>query len=224
MYYKLTRKGYRVLLRDDAAEPPGKYSFGRVSRNQHLHTLALEDFINKTFEAAARHGLAIRDCWADGTVELSGDGPSLFPDFVFTLVAPTSQQFHFCVEFDRHTQTINSAINRDAIEWKIRRYESYHYLVERGGENFRVLFPTIGTQQHVQNITEAAAQIVLEPKREIFYAAKVADFEKAANPFTQTLWLSQRGHASALIPKYHPKARRPVSQRQRPLAWWFALA
>jgi hypothetical protein len=102
-----------------------------------------------------------------------------------TVVAHDGRRYHYCIELDNATQSIRSETNLDALEWKIRRYEAWQYAAAERGENFRVLFATTGSRAHAKNIVAAAADVLLEPRRELVLSCRLEDYLAAPNPFTQ---------------------------------------
>ena len=220
-YYKLSPKGYREMAEKIRSRPPGKYSFSQIT--DPWHTYRLSQFIVKTFLAARAFRVTLEECYPDKTIPLEGDGPTLYPDFVFTIRAHNGERFHYCLELDNNTQTIRSMTNLESLEWKIRRYEAYQYAAVDRGHNFRVLFITSGGCTHAKNIAKAAAEILLEPRRELVLCCRIQDYLQAMNPLTQRLFVSNRGQRAAMLPKYDASARTPVVHPTLPLAWcWFA--
>ena len=206
-YYKLTPAGYRTLVGNDAARAPGRYSFSQMTHPWHTYWLAR--FIVKTLVTARRFGVTLEECYPDNTVPLAGDTSALYPDFLITVVAHDGRRYHYCIELDNATQSIRSETNLDALEWKIRRYEAWQYAAAERGENFRVLFATTGSLPHAKNIVAVAADILLDPRRELVLSCRLQDYLAAPNPFTQPVWLSQRGQRAAMIPRYAVASRRP---------------
>ncbi len=221
-YYKLSPVGYRELRRNPKARPLGKYSFAEMTNP--WHTYWLSEFIKKTIIAAQQYRITLERCWPDNTVRLFGDGPDWYPDFVFTFRAHNDQVFRYCIELDNNTKTIRSDTNLESLTWTMRRYEVYQYLAEEQGKNFRVLFVTTGNDVRARNIAAAAADSLHEPRRQLVLSCTLQDYLQAESPFTQLIFLSQRGHRAAMIPRYHPDARRPRYHGLKPVAWKWALA
>lgn len=220
-YFRLTLTGYRMLRQDRHARPPTGFPLQRIGPALHLHTYALSRFVVCILRAAHRHGVLVTNCHPENTVPINGDGPILYPDFLFSLRTAAGDCFSFCVELDNGTEPIVSRTSRDSLLWKMRRYEERHY--ESGGR-FRVLFVTTRSFDRVRNIVHAAGESVLEPRRSIFLSTTLDNVLRSSTPLTSRVFRDQQGRGVALIPGYRPRSRIPVELPVELLARPYPLA
>lgn len=194
-YYKLTLAGYRLLYDMDAG-PPTKRCFAEVGLAHQHHTQRLADFIVHTVVCAHEHGLAVIDFCRENTLQLRMGDESFFPDCAFRVRLP-GHQFNFMVELDNGTERVRSHKDVESWERKIRLYDQHQDATET---RFRVLVVTTRSRERLDRILEAAALIVRNPQRSLFYGVHFDDYLAGTEPLCEPCFRDQRLRRVAMIP------------------------
>ena len=219
-YYRLTREGYRIAHGADAALP-ARTCFTELPVTRHFHTRSLADFIVHTSVAAADLGGQLQRFYPENTLRLDVAGEAVYPDCAFQLSLPGQPTFCYTVELDNSTERVYSPQDKDSWQRKIRLYEQYQ---NQASGRFRVLVLATRSQQRVTNILSAAASVLDNPHRSLFYGVHLPVYLTAAHPLHEPLFRDNRSMTQRLVPPY--SASRPITPirgRQMELAP-FALA
>ncbi len=198
-YYQLTLEGYRILLQDQAAEPPTKRYFAEVSVSMHRHMRRLMDAVVHTLVAAHRLDLRLVNFARESTSVLWVDDQPLSPDCGFDLVTPKGKSFTFYYEIDNSTETIRSASVEKTIERKLLLYDRHRDGFPRG-QGYRVVFFT-KSQDRRDHILQAAAALVSNPDRSLFYAAVLDDYLSHNDALITPCLLDHHRDPVSLIPQ-----------------------
>ena len=196
-YYTLTRLGYQILYGEQAT-PPTKRYFGPVAiANQH-HTQSLAEFIVHTRLAAHRTGVTFTSFYRENALRLVVGDEMLYPDCAFQLVRSDGQELSFMVELDNSTERIRSDKDLDSWQRKIRLYDR---LQDDCPKRFRVLVVTTRSMERLTHILAAAAELVRNSKRSLFYGIHLDKYRSESAALTATCFLDHRGRHVALVPK-----------------------
>jgi hypothetical protein len=207
-YYTLSRLGYR-LLHGDEAVPPSRRMFDPIGISRQHHTQSLADFIVHTAVAAYRRGLAFTGFHRENTLKLAVGSESLFPDCAFELHEPGGIARRFMVEIDAGSERIYSPKDTESWERKLRFYDRYQ---DSSPERFRVLILTTRSEERASRILDAAARLVTNPHRSLFYACSLPAYLGQADTLGAPCFRDHRGKDIALVP-----ARQPPSPASSPL-------
>jgi hypothetical protein len=207
-YYTLSRLGYRLLHGDDAV-PPTRRMLDPVGISRQHHTQSLADFVVHTAVAAHRRGLAFTGFCRENTLKLTVGGESLFPDCAFQLIEPGGMALRFMVEIDAGSERIHSSKDTESWERKLRFYDRYQ---DNSPERFRVLILTTRSEERASRILDAAARLVTNPHRSLFYACSLPAYLGQADTLGAPCFRDHRGKDIALVP-----ARQPPSPASSPL-------
>lgn len=203
-YYKLSRLGYRLLCGDEAP-PPSKRAFNRVAVSLQHHTLALAEFIVHTAVLAHRAGIRFDGFCRENSVRLDAGDDSVFPDCAFQLLPSDGREFSFFVELDNSTERIHT--EKDVESWQ-RKLQVYHRFQRRCGRRFRVLIVTTRSQQRLDHLLEAAAEVLQNSSRSLFYGIHLDDFLVLTDGLQSACFRDHHGRDQALVP-----AARKTEQR-----------
>lgn len=195
-YYKLTPAGLQLLY-GHAAAPPTKQFFAPIGVARHHHTNSLAKFLVHTVVAAYARGYRLCDVYPENTFVAEADGEKLVPDHRFDLVSVDGERYRYLVELDNSTETIHS--HRDADNWqrKIRLHDRWQDLA---GERHRVIVVTTRSRERCHNILTAAARLVRNPLRTLFYGVYLPDYLAEADATIARCFTDQRGRATSLLP------------------------
>jgi hypothetical protein len=196
-YYTLSPLGYR-LLHGEGAIPPTKRAFSPVGIAQQHHTQSLADFIVHTAVAAHAAGVRFTGFYRENTLRLAVGDECLYPDCGFQLVRPDGSEFGFVVEVDAGTERIRSPKDLDSWERKIRLYDRFQDACPR---RFRVLIVSTRSTVRVEHILEAAATLVRNPHRALFYGVSLPAYLAQDEAITTPCFRGHRGEAIALVPR-----------------------
>lgn len=208
-YYTLSRLGFRILHGEEAV-PPTKRAFEPVAIAKQRHTQALADFIVHTLVAARRDGLSVADFTRENTLRLPVGEEALWPDSGFLLVEQGGQEYGFYVEVDGGTERIRSQKDIDSWERKLRLYDRLQDLTPR---RFRVLVVSIESQARVEHILRAAAALVRNPERSLFYGVSLPAYLAEPDPLRAACLQDHRGNQVSLVPSHPPRSRGLVPHR-----------
>jgi Replication-relaxation len=195
-YYTLSRLGYRLLQGDDAV-PPSRRMFDPVGISRQHHTQSLADFVVHTAVAAHRRGLAFTGFYRENTLKLTIGGESLFPDCAFELHEPGGIALRFFVEIDAGSERIHSPKDTESWERKLRFYDRYQ---DNSPERFRVLILTTRSGERAKHILDAAARLVRNPHRSLFYACSLPAYLGQSDALGALCFRDHRGDSVALVP------------------------
>lgn len=196
-YYTLSPLGYR-LLHGEGAIPPTKRAFAPVGLAQQHHTQSLADFIVHTAIAAHRAGVRFTGFYRENTLRLSVGEECLYPDCGFQLVRADGTEFGFVVEIDAGTERIRSPKDLDSWERKIRLYDRFQ---DSCVKRFRVLIVSTRSAVRVEHILDAAAKLVGNPHRALFYGVSLPAYLAQEEAVTTLCFRDHRGVAMALLPQ-----------------------
>lgn len=197
-YYLLTRRGYRLLHGPDS-QPPTKGYFSPVGLARQPHQRAVSDFIVHTACGAHRSGIRFTGFYRENTIRLTAAGQSIYPDASFALVTRDDKVFRFFAEIDNGTERVRSQKDADSIERKIRTYDAVQD--QSPEQRFRVLFISgRNSQERLDHILEAAAEVVRNPNRTLFYGATLVSYLTTAFAVTSPAFIDHRGHRQSLVP------------------------
>jgi hypothetical protein len=207
-YYTLSRLGYRLLHGDDAV-PPSRRMFDPVGISRQHHTQSLANFVVHTAVAAHRRGLVFTGFSRENTLKLTIGSEALFPDCAFQLIEPGGIARRFMVEIDAGSERIYSPKDTESWERKIRFYDRYQ---DSNPERFRVLILTTRSGERATHILHAAARLLRNPHRSLFYACHLPAYLGQIDPLGVPCFRDHRGKDVALVP-----ARKSPSPASSPL-------
>lgn len=212
-YYLLTRSGYQLLHGPDS-QPPTKGYFSAAALARQPHQRAISDFIVQTICCAHRSGVRFTGFYRENSVRLTAGNKSVYPDASFALVTGDQTVLRFFVELDNSTERVRSQKETDSIERKIRTYDAVQ---DRSpDERFRVLFISAqNSQERLDHILEAAADITSNRERTLFYGVTLAGYLATSFSVTSPIFLDHRGDRQSLVPdiKMEPLAPRRNADR-----------
>jgi len=194
-YYRLSLAGYRLLYGPEA-QPPTKRAFAEIGVAHQHHTRCLADFVVHTLVAAQARGLLLVDFTRENSLRLEIGSESLFPDCAFQLRL-SDQAFHFFVEIDNGTERVRSQKAVESWERKIRLYDAQQDTVRH---RFRVLVVTTRSRPRLQHILDAAAALVKNPQRSLFYGVHLDDYLSHADAVGVPCFTDHRGSRIPLVP------------------------
>ena len=199
-YYTLSRLGFRILHGDEAI-PPTKRLFEPVGLSKQMHTQSLADFIVHTAVSAHRIGMQFTGFYRENTLRLQVGEEALFPDCGYLLTEPGKQELNFFVEIDGGTERVRS--ERDAESWqkKIRFYDRFQ---DTQPTRFRVLILTTRSGERLQHILDAAANLVTNKQRSLFYGVSLPEYLAQAEPLLSACFRDHRGEPVAVVPQRTP--------------------
>jgi hypothetical protein len=196
-YYRLTLAGFRLLHGADAI-PPTRRCFTEVGIAHQHHTRCLADFIVHTVVAAHRQRVRLQKFYRENTLRLDQGEESLFPDCAFELATPTGGQFNYVVELDNGTERVRSPKDVDSWQRKIRLYDQ---LQNRSYPNrFRVLVVTTRSGERLTHIMEAAADLMSNRDRNLFYGVHLESYLSQADPLYHACFVNHRKQSLAMLP------------------------
>ncbi len=198
-YYKMTLTGYR-LLHGAEAQPSTKRQLAEVRLAHQHHTRSLADFVIHTIVAAHSRGVRMADYCRENSLRLTVGTESLYPDAAFQLVPPQGRSYGFIVERDNGTERIRSPADIDSWHRKIRLYDQYQDLCQG---RFRVLI-VANSRERLLNILAAAANLVRNPQRSLFYGVRLDEYLAEPDAVTKSCFLHQRGGTISLLPPEPP--------------------
>lgn len=213
-YYTLSPLGYRLLHGEDAI-PPTKRIFGEVGIAKQLHTYSLAEFVVHTVVAARSAGIGFTGFHRENALRLEVGKEAILPDAAWQLILPGGAAFTFFLELDAGTERIRSDKESESLERKIRLYDEYQ---EISGTPFRVLVATVRESERLSNILSAAATLVRQPERSLFYGISLPRYLAEPHPLTAPCFRDHRGGQVALVrglPTTLP-ALSPLSARALP--------
>lgn len=195
-YYKLSRLGYRLLCGDEAS-PPSKRAFSRVGISRQHHTRALADFIVHTAVLAHRAGICFDGFCRENSVRLAAGDDSVFPDCAFQLLPGDGREFSFFVELDNSTERIHTEKDVESWQRKLRVYDRFQ---RRCGRRFRVLIVTTRSQLRLDHLLAAAAEVLQNDSRSLFYGIHLDDFLRLTDGLRSACFRDHNGRGQALVP------------------------
>lgn len=207
-YYKLARKGYR-LLHDDKAVPSSKRAFRPVAIAHQQHTHLLADFIVHTAVVTHQAGIDFTGFCRENTVCLQVGEDRLYPDCAFVLRTPDGQDFHFLVELDNQTERIRSTKDADSWQRKIQMYEAVQ---DRSEKRFRVLVITTRSRDRALHILGLAHELAGNPVRSLFYGITLDDYLQDCQTMTAACFMDHRGQPVHLVPEV--RARKKTAEKR----------
>ena len=203
-YYKLTLTGYRVLYGRDAL-PPTKRHFSEVAVAHQHHTRCLADFIVHTSVAAHSFGVTMSNFYRENTLCLNVGDDTLYPDCAFELVTPHRRQFNFLVELDNGTERVRSTKDVESWQRKIRLYD--HLQRQSYPNRFRVLIVTTRSPERLRHILDAAASLVTNRQRSLFYGVYLPDYLGQPHAVCSACFRDHRWQPVSLLPLTYVRAR-----------------
>ena len=182
MYYKLTRRGYRIAFGEDVPLPKRRY-FEPIGIALHQHTRSLADVIVHLIVTTADCGIRVNHYQRENTHCVRVGNDTVYPDWSFVLAAPGRRPVRFVLELDNGTERVSSAMDVESIERKVRVYDlSQRSLKAFDPDRFVVLFVTTRGRVRVQHILETAATVVSNPERKLVCAIDLQTFLGQKNP------------------------------------------
>jgi len=121
----------------------------------------------------------------------------IFPDCAFEILTPEPAQFNFVVELDNGTERVRSQKDIESWQRKIRLYEEVQ--IRTFPHRFRVLIVTTRSRDRLLHILEAAATLIQNPHRSLFYGVHLADYLQEPDAVCQPCFLNHRGLSTALV-------------------------
>ncbi len=210
-YYLLTKVGYRLLHSPDAS-PPTKRYFSPIGIANQYHTQGLADFIVHTAVCAHRAALRLKNFSRENTLRLEAGDQFLWPDCSFQLLRPDGIEFSFFVELDNSTERIRSQKELDSWQRKIGLYDEYQ---NTSRARFRVLIVATRSAERLGNILAAAAELVRNPHRSLFYGITLGDYLAQSEGVTSPCFKDHLDRSVALAwrgrPAYYHRTTSPVS-------------
>jgi hypothetical protein len=199
-YYLLTPLGYRLLHGEEAA-PPTKRAFLPVGLAKQHHTQSLADFVVHSVWASHRAKITFTGFYRENTLRLAVGEESLYPDCGFQLIVPGGPELGYLVEIDAGTERIRSPKDLDRFQ-------------DSCPKRFRVLVVSTRSRERVGHILDAAATLVRNPRRSLFYGISLPAYLAQAEALTARCFRDHRGEAVALV----PERRRATEAADRPEA------
>ena len=160
-----------------------------------------------TSVAASRLGGQLVRFYPENTLRLDVAGQRLYPDCAFRLSLPGRPTFCYTVELDNSTERVYSPQDKDSWQRKIRLYEQYQDGVSG---RFRVLVVATRSQQRVTNILAAAADLLHNPHRSLFYGIHLPMYLDDGNPLRSPLFQDNRSLMKRLLPPHSTSRPRAV--------------
>ena len=210
-YYKLSRKGYRLLHGKDAILP-GRRFFEAMAENHHYHTRALGDFLTHLFVTCHKNSVRIRHFSPENRLKIETGSGSLLPDAAFQLVTPDGKTFNYLIELDNGTERIRSTKAVESIERKIRGYDQHQGRFDSlDPQRYVVLFVMTRSSDRLQHIMQAVRQVMANPQRTVFLGTELQMFLNSDNPLEKQCLTDNRGRHRGIIPPL------PRQQKTKPL-------
>ena len=209
-YYKLTTAGYR-LLNGPKTPLPSRGFFRPVSLGLQEHTRALSDFIVHMLVSAHDAGIALLSFCRENDLRLTIGEERLLPDNAFQLGTEAGETFNFFVELDNGTEPVSSRKERESWQQKISFYDRFQ---DQCSYRFRVLIVCTRNRQRSNHIMQAAAQMLRNPQRRLFYAASLPRVLSTDNLVTEACFQDHLGKSQSLIPKPFPAAAASVAAQK----------
>ncbi len=179
----------------------------------HRHMRRLMDAVVHTAVTAHHLDLQLVNFARESTLVFLIDDQPLSPDCGFDLVTPKGKSFTFYYEIDNSTETIRSASAEKTIERKLLLYDRHRDGFPKG-QGYRVVFFT-KSQDRRDHILQAAAALVLNPDRSLFYAARLDDYLSHNDALlTPCLLDHHRNHVSLIPETYAVPHHSPASVPQ----------
>ena len=193
-YYKLSRKGFAVLVGPDA-EVPRKRFFDPVTVSLQRHTQALASFLVHLHVSAHRANVRIIDVIPENCLKLKTGIGTLVPDTTLDILLGDGRTFRFYVEVDHSTESLHTK-NFDGWERRVARYET---LREESGEPFRVLVLTIIEGERLTNILNCIAKRLRRPERSLFYGVTLSRFLAMPDAVASHIFKDHSGTSRSLV-------------------------
>jgi len=162
------------------------------------HTRSLADFIVHTTVGAHRAVVTLTSFYRENTLRLDVGDKTLWPDCAFQLLDSSGQELSFVVELDNSTERIRSPRELESWERKIRLYDEYQYA---SGRRFRVLIVATRSHERMKHILSAAADLIRNPQRSLFYGNTLANYLGEPNGVTSPCFTDHLGRRVALLPR-----------------------
>ncbi len=202
-YYTLSPLGYRLLHGPEAKLPTKNFCSPVGIARQH-HTFCLAEFIVHTAVGAHAAKVALSGFYRENTVQLTVGEDRLWPDCAFQLITPLGGEFSFFVELDNSSERISTTGHSDSWERKILLYDA---LQARYAKRFRVLVIATKSAARVRHILEAAARLMQNPHRSLFYGITLDDYLGCDHPLHESFFRNHLGWKVALISRLHHKPK-----------------
>ncbi|HUY33169.1 MAG TPA: replication-relaxation family protein [Pirellulales bacterium] len=198
-YYKITPSGLRLLYGDEA-RPPTKQFFAEVAVARHHHMHSLAEFLVHTAVAAHPKGFRMIDVHPENTFVADVAGELLVPDHRFDLVNSEGQRFRYLIELDNSTETIYSAKHeKETWHRKIRLHDAYQ---DQCDDRHRVVVVTTRSRARLDNILNAAAQLVRNPLRTLFIGTYLLDYLATTDAAFRPCLFDHRHRMVSLLPQF----------------------
>jgi hypothetical protein len=195
-YYFLSPTGYAIIYGPDVAAPP-KRSFARLPITLHRHSRALAEFVVHTVVAAHVGGIVLENYYRENSLRLAIDGESLTPDAAFELRTPDKRQWNFVVEVDCGTERVESALDADSWNRKIRLYD--RLLDLNYPHRFRVLVVCTAGPDRLAHILRAANKLLRNPLRALLYGVSLDDYLAQPDPLRAACFRDHAERPVALV-------------------------
>ncbi|MBW3598962.1 MAG: replication-relaxation family protein [Planctomycetes bacterium] len=210
-YYRITRRGFRMLHPD--APMPEETLFRAIADSRQRHTFALAEILTHTVATAAMHRIRIHQFRREDEVTLEAHGLAVSPDH-FLLLETGGRMFNLFLEVDRGTEPVE-AVGLNSVRAKLAAYEAYQDLaLAQWRFRFRVAFLTTSINR-VHTILGSALKLAKNPDRLVCYAATFDAYLAEDDPLRSPLFLDHHGRFQSLV-NLHPTSpfpRAPVRLR-----------
>ncbi|MCA9063813.1 MAG: replication-relaxation family protein [Planctomycetaceae bacterium] len=200
-YFRLTRDGFRLLHGVDAKLPNRRY-FEEIRHGHHFHTHAMADVVIHLNLCGHRHGIRMAHFARENSVRFQTAGFTLYPDCAFQLVRADGRVFHFVVEIDNGTERVQTKLDVESIERKLRGYDAHNAQFDaHDPERYLVLFITTRSKHRVDNILRAVTAVTQQPGRTVFLATDMKTLQQS-DPFEVPVFSDHRGLKRTLLPRF----------------------
>jgi hypothetical protein len=214
-YYKLTSAGYRLLNGPEAILPSRAF-FQPVSLGLQQHTRALADFLVHTLVSAHAVGAELVSFHRENELKLTLGAQAIAPDSALRLRTSDGAVFNYFVEVDSSTEPVFSHRECESWERKLSFYDRYQ---DAQAERFRVVVLTTRSPRRHLAILSAAATLIRNPHRRLFYAAPLATYLAAPGGVLAPCFTDHAGEKHSLIP---PQRQAASPRRKTPRMEVFA--